>query len=329
MTSNYLVNVYYGSTVIFSGMFTTDTSGLVQSFYETDSGDSSIDRLYATGYSYSTPVMTGTTDNVFNTSYTYDTGFGEYLTTDNVFSSSGMAVSVDQNSLINTYFNDSNGVNIDYLVLQFYVTYSNFGTMSNIFYVSCYEGTSTYLNSYSYTYTVTAADTPCFNEGTKILCLNKNFEEKYVPIEKLRKGDIVKSYKHGYRKIDLIGKGIMINNSNINNNRMYKMIKTEKNGLIKDLLITGGHSILVDDLGSLKEENEKIIGEVKIDDKYLLLASVSKDFIKIKENKEFTYYHFVLENNGDDNERFGVWANGILTETTSRNHFVNHKYTLI
>jgi hypothetical protein len=26
----------------------------------------------------------------------------------------------------------------------------------------------------------------------------------------------------------------------------------------------------------------------------------------------------VLENNGDDNERYGIWANGILTETPSK-----------
>ena len=42
----------------------------------------------------------------------------------------------------------------------------------------------------------------CFNKGTKILCLNKNFEEEYIPIENLNKNDLVKSYKNGYRKID-------------------------------------------------------------------------------------------------------------------------------
>ena len=30
----------------------------------------------------------------------------------------------------------------------------------------------------------------------------------------------------------------------------------------------------------------------------------------------------MLENNGDNNERFGVWANGILTETPSKNQLI-------
>jgi hypothetical protein len=29
----------------------------------------------------------------------------------------------------------------------------------------------------------------------------------------------------------------------------------------------------------------------------------------------YTYYHLLLENNDDVEERFGIWANGILTET--------------
>ena len=50
---------------------------------------------------------------------------------------------------------------------------------------------------------------------------------------------------------------------------------------------------------------------------------------KIENNNLYTYYHFILENNGNDDQRFGVWANGILTETTSKNHFMNHKYILL
>jgi hypothetical protein len=163
----------------------------------------------------------------------------------------------------------------------------------------------------------------CFNKGTKILCFNKQFEEEYIPIENLKKGDLVKTYKHGYRKIDLICKSKLLNNPDKINSCMYKMEKTDTNGLIEDLIVTGWHSILVDDLGECKDENEKVFrGTQMIDGKYLLLSSVSKDFIKIDNNNIYTYYHFILENNGDDNKRFGVWANGILTETPSKKTFI-------
>jgi hypothetical protein len=173
------------------------------------------------------------------------------------------------------------------------------------------------------------SDPSCYNEGTKILCLNKNLEEEYIPIENLRKGDLVKSYKHGYRKIDLIGKNTVVNNPE-KFNCMYEMKKTDENGLIEDLIITGGHAILIDDLGFFKEENDKLFGSTQmIDDKYLLLASVSDQFVKLVNIIPYTYYHFILENNGSIDERFGVWANGILTETPSKNFFMSHKYTLL
>jgi hypothetical protein len=162
----------------------------------------------------------------------------------------------------------------------------------------------------------------CFNEGTKILCLN-NKEEEYVPIENLRVGDIVKTYKYGYRKIELIGKNYLINHpDNKFTSSMYKMSKTESNGLIEDLIVTGGHSILVDDLGNQKELNEQLLGEEKIEDKFLLLAAASNDFVKINDTEKYTYYHFVLEDNGNDKMKFGVWANGVLSETISKHFFL-------
>lgn len=163
----------------------------------------------------------------------------------------------------------------------------------------------------------------CFNEGTKILCLNRNFEEVYLPIETLQKGDIVKTYKHGYRKIKLIAHGSFINNVDCFKTCMYRIKKTESNKLIEDLVVTGGHSILVDSLGEKEEENKKYFnGEtLTIDDKVLLLAPLVEDSEKITRNEKFTYYHFVLENDGDNEQRFGVYANGILTETPSFNFF--------
>ena len=168
-------------------------------------------------------------------------------------------------------------------------------------------------------------DPACFNEGTKILCMNNNLEE-YIPIEDLQKGDLVKTYKHGNRKIDLIGKQQMINTPENFCICMYKMKKTDNNALIEDLIITGCHSILVDDLGSFKEENDMLVGSTQmIDDKYLLLSAVSDQFVKLDNTNLYTYYHFILENNGND-ERFGVWANGVLVEASCMKHFINHIY---
>ena len=177
---------------------------------------------------------------------------------------------------------------------------------------------------------VPISDPTCFNEGTKILCLNKNLEEEYIPIENLKKGDLVKSYKHGYRKIDLIGKNTLVNNPSKFSECMYKMEKTEENGLLEDLIVTGGHAILVDELGEHADENNKIFGETpKIDGKYLLLSCVSKNFTKIEDTTSYTYYHLTLENNDNDEERFGIWANGILTETPSKKIFSVKQFNLL
>jgi hypothetical protein len=244
------------------------------------------------------------------------------------------------NNIANTdgYFSYSSSFYIKINSMSYYISnpaYANFSLSNERAFdtseISFFSDQFMYIGSENVSFaTQLITDPTCFNEGTKILCLNKNFEEEYIPIENLRKGDLVKSYKHGYRKIDLIGKNIMINNPEKFNECMYKMEKTEENGLIEDLIVTGGHSILVDDLGNFKEENDKIFGRtIMIDDKYLLLSAVSNDFKKLENTDLYTYYHFILENNGNNDERFGVWANGILTETSSKKQFTNHKYTLL
>ena len=137
----------------------------------------------------------------------------------------------------------------------------------------------------------------------------------------------MKTYEHGYKKINKVISGILINNPKKWNMCMYKMAKTPTNGLIEDIIITGGHSILVDEIS---EEEQKMYDEMglsefsktTIDNKKLLLACVSDQFTPMQDNEEYTYYHLLLENN-DDEERFGIWANGILTETPSKKYLHN------
>jgi len=294
-----------GDGVIFNGYFSVNDVNKVTSFYETINNTTNFNNNI-----YVNNGLNGETSN-FNT-------------TDNTFSPGGTNLNYMY------YFSNPNGGDYDSSYAYFSLGYfSAEGFQSSTLSPLLSNGSSgvNYLASFTIQ---SISDPSCFNEGTKILCLNNKLAEEYILIENLRKGDLVKSYKHGYRKIDLIGKNPMINNPDKFNECMYKMAKTEENGLIEDLIVTGGHSILVDDLGVLKEENDKTLGSTPmIDDKYLLLSAVSKQFIKLENTNLYSYYHFILENDGDNDKRYGIWANGILTETPSKNQFTNHKYTLL
>ena len=167
---------------------------------------------------------------------------------------------------------------------------------------------------------------PCFNHDTKILCLNKFSKEEYVPIQDLRKGDMVKTYLHGYKRIDMIGMDTMINNPDNWQECMFKMEKTEENALTEDLIVTGWHSVLVKNLTPEQEEKHKELDFIyHIDNKCLLLASVSEDFQKLENRDDYTYYNLTLESSSET-KRYGIYANGILVETPSKKQFLKHAY---
>jgi len=167
-----------------------------------------------------------------------------------------------------------------------------------------------------------ANDISCFNHGTKILCLNNNLEEEYISIQNLKVGDLVKTYLHGYKAIKNIGKGNLLNDPSISAHCMFKMEKTDTNDLTDDLIVTGGHGIMVDELTDTQSNLQEGWGfNQSVDDKQLLLVSVSPDFQAIQNSDVYTYYHFILENDSDLDKRYGVWANGLLMETPSERWF--------
>jgi len=290
-----VINLQSGMEAIFNGYFSVDNdTNLITAFYETINGSTDFNNSILGPNLFPPPNDYYIADNIFISDlFGYEGTNITSITLQNAYNS-GLPYFNLYNNISNTLYNGSSGDLTNNILI------------------------------------IPISDPSCFNEGTKILCLNKNLQEEYIPIENLRKGDLVKSYKHGYRKIDLIGKNPMINNPKKFNECMYKMEKTEENQLIDDLIVTGGHSVLVDDLSSYKEENDKIFGSKQmIDDKYLLLCSVSNQFVKLDNTNLYIYYHFILENNGNNDERFGVWANGILTETPSKKGFINQKYILL
>jgi hypothetical protein len=99
---------------------------------------------------------------------------------------------------------------------------------------------------------------------------------------------------------------------------------SKKGEMTKDLILTGGHSILVDPSSLTEDEKEKNASlfnneEYMIDGKQLLLSAASSQFVALTDTDEHSYYHFILENDDNDDARYGVWANGVLCETPSKN----------
>jgi hypothetical protein len=142
----------------------------------------------------------------------------------------------------------------------------------------------------------------------------------------MKVGMIVKTYKHGYKPITMIGRGRMVNEPG---DRWKTMYRNKENGLT----LTGNHGVLLDTLTDKERQDQLHIMKVKrlptIDGKYLLFANMCEAYEQITDTKQYTYYHFALEDYGDDLKKFGIWANGVLAETTSRKKFLNHGYECI
>jgi hypothetical protein len=159
----------------------------------------------------------------------------------------------------------------------------------------------------------------CFKKGTKILCEN----DVYIPIEELKIGDLVKTYKHGYQKIIMCAHSGVCEYSKNRANKLYTYSREKNPELIEDLHLTGGHSLLLD---TLTEEESSNMREIKwakadfmVEDKYKLLACFSdKLCIAAEQNAEI--YHFTLEppENAKPSHVYGIYANGILAESCSQ-----------
>ena len=171
----------------------------------------------------------------------------------------------------------------------------------------------------------------CFNKDSHILvwCFSEK-KDKYIHIQDIDKRTWVKTYPTGYKQVLFCEKGYLVYSPKYSSccwsKKMYKHRKT-------GLVVTGSHSVLKDVLSSsethiyrnkigfwdFKKDKPK-----KLNNKYLSLSAFSDDFICLKEEKVYTYYHFTLKNE-NKNVGYGVWANGILTETPSINEYVRLK----
>ena len=165
-------------------------------------------------------------------------------------------------------------------------------------------------------------DNPCFMKGSLILCL-RGEEEVYRPVQDLRKGDLVKTYRNGYLPIHMIGTSSLSNPGDEVriSNRLYKCSKELYPDLFEDLYITGCHSILVPALTNDQWENTKaMLGNVYITDNHFrLMACVDEKAQPYKRDAMIDIYHIALEND-DYYMNYGIYANGLLVESCSKRY---------
>ena len=153
----------------------------------------------------------------------------------------------------------------------------------------------------------------CFNEGTQILTKNG-----YVNIENIKVGDEIEIVDNSYKKVThLLNQPFTCSNSLFNH-----MMCKYKCDNFPDLMITGGHSIMVDKLNDKMEEYVKKHNcfDCCKDGKYKMLAGLDDRCEKVVEGK-FNVYHLVLENNGDLNSWNWIYSNGLVSESMSEKYY--------
>jgi hypothetical protein len=161
---------------------------------------------------------------------------------------------------------------------------------------------------------------PCFKEDTKILVL-KNSSEQFVPVQELRRGDLVKTLCNGFVPINLIGKKDIVHTSAgpRDKNKLYTCTQENYPELVEDLVITGCHSILVNGFVNDKQREGTIdvLGKIYVtDSKYRLPACLDERADIYEKDGTFTIYHLALDSeNYYDN--YGICANGLLVESCS------------
>ena len=159
----------------------------------------------------------------------------------------------------------------------------------------------------------------CFLENSNILTVNG-----YRPIQELRNGDLVKTLNHGFLPISMIGRKEVhhvASNERIKD-QLYKCSSSKFIEVFEDLVITGSHSILVEEFCSEEQRNKiiELYGEIYItDDKYRIPACVDDRTVVYEKEGNYMIYHLALENESYYSN-YGIYANGLLVETCSKRY---------
>ena len=176
------------------------------------------------------------------------------------------------------------------------------------------------VNSYGaniYTPAIPPINFICFKENSYILTIHG-----YKKIQHLKKGDLVKTLSHGFKPIYRTGKKDITHTPTLerSKNHLYKCSTSQYPDLFEDLVLTGCHSILVDNYEDEEQLAKSIVvnGRVYITEgKYRLPVCADYRASIYEKPGKYTVYHIALEND-DYYMNYGIYANGLLVESTSK-----------
>jgi hypothetical protein len=158
----------------------------------------------------------------------------------------------------------------------------------------------------------------CFHSSTQILT-----NIGYRKIHELRPGDLIKTLKHGFVPINMIGKRDIYHPASQERikDQLYECSSETYPELFENLVITGCHSLLVDSFISDDQRDQAIeVNNNRLcitDDKFRLPVCCDLRASIYQEIGYYTVYHFALDND-DYYMNYGVYANGLLVETCSK-----------
>jgi hypothetical protein len=159
----------------------------------------------------------------------------------------------------------------------------------------------------------------CFKEDTKILT-----DKGYIPIQDLRNGDLVKTSLDGYKPIFMIAKREIYHSALEERikDQLYKCTNEKYPEIFEDLVITGCHSVLVNNFKdeTQREQTSKMLGQIYVtDDKYRLPICLDEKASVYEKEGKYTVYHLALENE-NYTWNYGIFANGLLVESCSKRY---------
>jgi surface protein len=169
-----------------------------------------------------------------------------------------------------------------------------------------------YLNAYPNTIV-------CFKEDTKILT-----DKGYIPIQDLRNGHLVKTSLDGYKPIFMIAKREIYHSALEERikDQLYKCTNEKYPEIFEDLVITGCHSVLVNNFkdDNQREQTSKMLGQIYVtDDKYRVPICLDEKASVYEKEGSYTVYHIALENE-NYTWNYGIFANGLLVESCSKRY---------